>query len=408
MSNTQYEVKKLKQIPAVMSCLLRHKCVESTSTFTWTGGTLNAIWPEVLAFFRWTYDTTKSESQVRLFINTNTKQWKAWAFPQRANTGMTAHELTERDEGYDKTIQQRAQFPDNEWYYWGTVHHHCSGSAFQSGTDSANERGQDGLHITVGKIGSALYDIHYRTYIDGIELPDVKLTTFWDIGDPISSVPAHIRKFLSNNWAHEVAKLQMCEPPPPDQAFPEIWKENLITPPKPVVVERGTVVGGHGMYGPDYYSFNSSYCRPFLSTRSRGMLEYDLKRCVGDIIAFLRDTDCVYMELEEIIKALNKLQGMFSIDEMNLIDIVFRNDLRPIDVAKFLEMQLEILAKKEEARETMREHNQNQQGGKKGKKGKATRQEVLGHPSDERAAWESEGGNNSGMTPGFFHGLGEM
>ncbi len=33
-----------------------------------------------------------------------------------------------------------------------SAHHHCSASAFQSGTDEENERGQDGLHITVGRM----------------------------------------------------------------------------------------------------------------------------------------------------------------------------------------------------------------------------------------------------------------
>jgi len=100
-----------------MSCIFEHQTSGTTADFEWKGPKLNAVWPEVLAFFRWTNDTMKSESQVRLFVNVRTQEWKAWAFPQKANTGMTAKELTEGDEGYAKAIEQRAQFPDPDWYY---------------------------------------------------------------------------------------------------------------------------------------------------------------------------------------------------------------------------------------------------------------------------------------------------
>src|SRR6187402_3553480 len=89
----QSEVKVLKQLGLVMSCVLNHKVVATQHKLTWTGGKLNPIWPEVLAFFKWTYTEHRSESQVRLFVNRDTGEWKAWAFPQKARTSMSAREL---------------------------------------------------------------------------------------------------------------------------------------------------------------------------------------------------------------------------------------------------------------------------------------------------------------------------
>ena len=81
-------IRQLRQVPGVMSCIFEHKTRETTADFEWSGPQLNAIWPEVLAFFKWTNDTMHSESQVRLFVNVATQEWRAWAFPQNANLGM--------------------------------------------------------------------------------------------------------------------------------------------------------------------------------------------------------------------------------------------------------------------------------------------------------------------------------
>lgn len=216
-------VKQLKEIPGMLSCVLEHDVVKTKARIKWDGPKLNDIWPSVLAFMKWTYDEYKSESQLRLFLNSRTKTWAAWAFPQEARTGMTTNELDTAD-----TKTQRAAFSDADgWQYFGTVHHHCNMGAFQSGTDLANEQDQDGLHITIGKMGEKKYDFHARLYLSGHKFePD--MSWFWDVETLLASVPPGLRRFLSSNTENDLARDQMCLPPPPGTEFPAQWKENVI------------------------------------------------------------------------------------------------------------------------------------------------------------------------------------
>lgn len=209
-------VKHVKDVPGLLTVEYEHKIQETKATFLYAGPPIPpAVWNQVLSFFKWTYDTTKSESQVRLYVNHELRQWAAWAFPQEARTGMSAREVQGPE--FDK---QRALFKCEEgWFYFGTVHHHCSAGAFQSGTDFNNEESQDGLHITVGKMDSPVYDIHCRFYLNKNHFtPDMSL--FWDVGD-------QVRGMLPNDLHDRVARHQMCVPPATPE-FPDIWKTNLI------------------------------------------------------------------------------------------------------------------------------------------------------------------------------------
>ena len=49
---------------------------------------------------------------------------------------------------------------------FGTVHHHCSTSAFQSGTDEADETNREGFHFTIGNLDKEDIDIHFRWCLD--------------------------------------------------------------------------------------------------------------------------------------------------------------------------------------------------------------------------------------------------
>ncbi|HSS95486.1 MAG TPA: hypothetical protein VLK33_00570 [Terriglobales bacterium] len=211
------ELRTEKSFPGLLDCVFTHKIQSATATAEYKGPLIDPIlWKEVLAFFQWTYDTTHSESQVRLFINTNEHRWSAWAFPQEARTGMTSNELDTPD-----MKEQRAAFSDAQgWVYFGTVHHHCDMGAFQSGTDQANEVGIDGLHITVGFMGRDRYDLHARFCLGGFQFePD--LSRFWDIG-------ANLRQLLPQDLWDRVARFQMCERPAANTEFPARWRDNLI------------------------------------------------------------------------------------------------------------------------------------------------------------------------------------
>lgn len=108
--------------------------------------------------------------------------------------------------------------PSDDWLYFGTVHHHCSASAFQSSTDEQNEWNQDGLHITVGRMEADQHDLHARLYLGGNCFePDMSL--FWPI-DP------ELAERVPPSMLDELARFQMCEKVTVD--FPNIWRANLV------------------------------------------------------------------------------------------------------------------------------------------------------------------------------------
>jgi len=236
----QPEITTSKQFPGLISCNFKHEIKTATAELSYLGPRIDPeVWCQVLRFFQWTYDTTHSESQVRLFVNMKERRWAAWAFPQKAKTGMSAEELDT-----EETKKQRAQFSDADgWVYFGTVHHHCSMSAFQSGTDKNNEEKIDGLHITIGSLGSPRYDLHARFYLGGFCFePD--LARFWDVGENISRI-------IPIDLWDKVARFQMTTKPDPIPGFPDQWKENLIEVKQPTF--PGSVVStgppSYGSYG---------------------------------------------------------------------------------------------------------------------------------------------------------------
>jgi hypothetical protein len=173
-----------------------------------------------MSFLRWTYKEMDSESQVRLYVNTKLGRWAAWAFPQEARTGMSAREIAVQ-ETPDKARERFASWnsePSEDWVYFCTVHHHCSASAFQSGTDEQNEKGQDGLHITVGRMAAERHELHARFYVGG-NCFDPDMSLFWPIEQElVEQVPPSL--------LDELARFQMSERVVVD--FPEAWRKNVI------------------------------------------------------------------------------------------------------------------------------------------------------------------------------------
>lgn len=220
------EVVQVTSVAGLFECKLTHEVKSTKARFDWKGPVISREeWAKILAFFYWTYDTTKSESQVRLFVHP-TLGWKAWAFPQEAGTGMTTREIDtpETKARYDAG---RALFND-EWTLYGTVHHHCSASAFQSGTDESNEKSQEGLHITVGNIDKKTHSIHARFYYKGCKF-EPSLNEFWDVGiETRSKAEEFLGMFGVGVDFGKVAERQMAAVVDPDTPFPAEWRENFI------------------------------------------------------------------------------------------------------------------------------------------------------------------------------------
>lgn len=205
-----------KQFDGVYVAKLDHEIKSTTGSIMWTGPKIEPLeWFQVMSFFQWVYDTTKSEAQARMFINPKTKKWLLWAFPQEARTGMTAREIETDDKK-----EQRMNLPGAaDLVPFGTVHHHCSCSAFQSSTDEHDEKNQEGLHITIGNMDKGRRDIHCRFYLPGGLCFEPDMSLLWDVGD-------QVRNLIPSSLLDGVARYQMTEKRIVD--FPDKWKQNLV------------------------------------------------------------------------------------------------------------------------------------------------------------------------------------
>lgn len=201
------------------------------------------LWREILTFFQWSYNTTKSEVQVRLFRHRKTGEWKAWALPQEKGSGMTTKEIEHPNREAD--MKQFAEY-DNV----GTVHHHCAMGAFQSGTDKSDEANQPGFHITVGHMDKQVYDLHTRIIVtvpgeldkegkvvraaQTFQFESV-LTDWFELPEPIRKViPEQFQGSVLDSFLKGAADVTK-------EKFPDRWKENLI--------ERPPIAPAAGAYG---------------------------------------------------------------------------------------------------------------------------------------------------------------
>jgi len=224
----------------------------------WTGGKIPfATWQAVLAFFEKSYEVSKSETQVRLFYNADTRQWRAWAFPQEYGTGMTAHELRDA-ESWDEQVL--AAKDGGEFYEFGSVHHHCSAGAFQSGTDRADEAKRPGLHITVGNLDADQFSLHARISVatPGKSTPDAKIVYYpashgfyhANLTEWFEAPEQFIQPWMPDSIRDAVFEHLLTCPTKGTVEFPEQWMDNLIKRPLPVrhvpAVRVGKYPLGHG------------------------------------------------------------------------------------------------------------------------------------------------------------------
>jgi hypothetical protein len=207
--------------------------VEASPSMRWTGAKIpDAVWKQIVSFFQWSYEETKSETQVRLMLNTDTGEFKAHAFPQKYGTGMTAKELSNNPD-YERQLNE--QMAGGNWIKFGTAHHHCGVGAFQSGTDSSDET-EMGIHITLGNINSPAHTIHARV---SLTIPG----TLAEDGSVASKASHAYYNAVLSDWFHapqlpmplpenireDIVKYQLCTPVPKDQLqFPPCWADNLI------------------------------------------------------------------------------------------------------------------------------------------------------------------------------------
>lgn len=330
---------------------IRYRVADAKGTLDYKGPKIpREMWREILSFFKWTYDTYRSEAQVRLFVSPKNGTWKAWAFPQEGNNGLSIKEVNNDD--FSK--QRAALFEkDEEWIAWGTVHHHCDISAFQSGTDESDEEGQGGLHITVGDLTKPKYSIHCRFYHQK-DLWEPDMSIFWDIGDAINEVPKWARSYLPT--ADRIARDEMCEPSSVE--FPEQWKKNyLVKLPEPKNTSKSLVQddfhhyhgNGNGLHSQKFPPSESA----FKSRREKAMETLD------DLSRMLSGQQIDPEELED---ALAAMTGEGSL-EATIVQACIMNDCDPDDVLEIVEEARIIRENDDEAREEALEREERERLG---------------------------------------------
>jgi hypothetical protein len=200
------------------------------------------LWSEIYSFFR---SSPSDEVQVRLYYSEELKEWAAHAHPQ-AGAGLSTKELPDHA---DAGVRPDA---DPRFRLCGTNHSHCDIKAFQSGTDEANERSQDGIHITIGKIMSSPIDIHVRAYFSGWQF-DVPLTELFGSSQlPLPAIPDGFDTPAVRSAMEDVRSKNHLELyfKPATIPFPDVWSANVIKP-----VRDTRVWGGMGNVhnGPNGY-----------------------------------------------------------------------------------------------------------------------------------------------------------
>lgn len=195
------------------------------------------MWRQMLAFFAWSQNTNKDEAQISGFLHRTTGAWLLEPFWQEG-FGMTTTEIGADDPrqiALWDSLRERG-FHDIAF----TGHHHCTSSAFQSGTDHNDEIKNKGagFHITIGHLDKPVYDLHCRAKFvtTGTFDADGKLTSKgwsgmmpFDIldlvqvpidGTELIRMNKDLRKALSSHYLLAQART--------DEAFPEFWKERVL------------------------------------------------------------------------------------------------------------------------------------------------------------------------------------
>ena len=236
---------------------------ETDPVLHWKGSKLpRTLWMAIVSFMRWTYQEFSSEAQLRLYYNEITNRWKAVVLPQYIRTGMTSEEIKDhkdRDIIFTSTVPQEAG-----WKPAGTVHHHCSCSAFQSGTDWKDEIDQPGLHLTLGHMHNGRVDIHARASFRKV-MYKVDLDEWLEpTGETL--VTPYNRKF-PKCW-----KLRCEEKPAPVYSYASSGKWNSSTrTTTPVHYNKHSSTGGYNKYtsaagfnkySSTYYNENEMWVEP--------------------------------------------------------------------------------------------------------------------------------------------------
>ncbi len=267
-------------------------------TLSWVGAKIPLTeWHKFLAFAQFIFERDNSECQANLMYDMIDNKWVIWAFPQEGQTGMTAKEIEN-----EEAQRQRAQFfpaveldangrtlkgpdgkPVRRWTCLGSVHTHCSASAFQSGTDEANERNRDGLHITIGKMRDASYDLHVRMYYRGLAYTNPPLASWFDCDAIVERADSAMRALgfsLTADQRKAIITSELAKKAPADTTYPQQWVDNVVITVNPrVPAAYGGMQGGNAS---DYASYQ--HAGSGFHTKTYGAPEWKVRAVLEELV----------------------------------------------------------------------------------------------------------------------------
>ena len=225
----------------------------------WNGPKIDLVrsWYPALKFMK---DHLQHEVILRFFMNRERTEILIFPLSQIYGTGMSVKE--------EITKEERETWAAEGLIEAGSVHSHCTSTAFASSTDKNDERNRDGLHLTVGKLNAGEFDLHTRMVwtVPGEE-QDGKLVRASQVTVQKPNLrdwfqlPDHVERFiaLEPELEDSVVKYVICKPPGKEVTYPEIWKTKLlqrtyVSPPPGKAWARG-VDGQMHMYDPEMVSY---------------------------------------------------------------------------------------------------------------------------------------------------------
>lgn len=275
-----------------------------------------SLWREVLSFFEWSQEETKSETLVDGFYH-DERGWKFLVMPQKGHTGMSVEPILDHPE----RIPTLQRLGGEGWSPMATFHHHCKGSAFQSGTDERDEKGREGLHITVGGIGNERYSLDARATPPMIpghprEMSPAVLSDWFEIPEEIAQV---LPREMHEQYLGLILTAQ-----PAFRSFPDWWKANVIKVPPQV---------SSGLYHGHPYDTTHGYGNGYVASR-RTTNQWLKEKFVTTLKEICTDYGMDLNELESMVLDLNNDPWSELINSMVYCEIGLDETLRAISDLK--------------------------------------------------------------------------
>jgi len=191
------------------------------------------LWQQMLGFFLWSQKEFKGEAQISGFYNQETKTWHFEPLPQHS-VGMTTKEIEGPER--EQILNDLRSRGYTEITFTG--HHHCTSSAFQSGTDQDDEfkNKGSGFHITIGKLDQKIFDLDCRAKLCAVGKFDQETGKLLEKGvigtgkfliTDLVEVPGHVHDYpepLKGELAkHHLLRNDAYE-------FPPEWKDRVSKP----------------------------------------------------------------------------------------------------------------------------------------------------------------------------------